>query len=424
MTTLPIRNSIADTMIAAASHEEQYGKLQWLLAFIFLILLFGNNVFKKPMLAVIVLLYFPFAITYLQQSIILMVRSYSFMALWALFVSSYYWSFLPKISLDLILTQSAFIALAILVTIRYQKAGFAKPLRFAALLLLSLVVLYSLVFPGSSFSAAGMTGFYSHKNIFGSMVAVVALILFHAPGRSTWHIGLGLVAVGLAIASQSKTAITLIVVCSVLLPLASWWGKNFYPVSQHLLMKDIVRLIIFSMALASLIVLVIFREQLLDLLWAYLPKETFTGRGTLWLVVIQQIHGNTLLGIGPGVFWQAKGASEIAQTTLYQMNPYWIQRMVSADGSYIDLLASIGMLGLALFLLTAVDLYRHLFRNWHQPDSRLIFVLATFVLLHAITESTILYSTNILWFIYLLCYFRVVFYAKLDRPLLQKDRWG
>jgi O-antigen ligase len=165
------------------------------------------------------------------------------------------------------------------------------------------------------------------------------------------------------------------------------------------------------LVLIGLVALVVFRDEVLDLLWGNLPKTALTGRGTLWLAVLQQMRVHSLLGIGPGAFWLAGDASEIAQTMLYRMDAQWVQRMVSADGSYVDIVASLGVLGLALFLLTAVDLYRRIFGNWRQPDSRLVLVLVSFVLLHAITESTILYSTNILWFIYLLCYFRVSSYT-------------
>lgn len=400
--------------------------MHWMLVFVFVSLLVGGNIFDKPMLAIILIVYLPLAFVNLHQLAGLFFKSFSMQMFWLLFVTSYFWSIVQKVTIDIIMTQSAFIILAIFISLSYKKEGFAKPLRTASMLVLGLVTLYCLVFPGASFSAVGLTAFYPHKNSLGVVVALCVLVLFYVPGRTKIHVGLGLLAAGLTLASQSKTSINLLVICSVILPLAGLWAKNFYSDSHRLMMTDIVRSALYSLVLLSLILMVMFRDELLGLLWAYLPKSALTGRGTLWLVVIQQIRDtHSLLGIGPGVFWHADGASEIAQTTLFQWDPNWVQHMVSADGSYIDLVASIGVLGLALFLLTVVDLYRRLFRHWNQPDSQLIFVLVTFILLHAITESTILYSTNILWLMYLLCYFRVAGYAATNpTPTLWQRLWG
>lgn len=427
MTMLTTQDPAANTPTIAARPMAQHDKMQWLLAFIFLVLLLGNTIFNKPMLAAALLVYLPFILAnlfaYLRQSVFLLVRPFSMSVLWIFFVSSYFWSVVPEVSLNLILTLSAFMILAFFISLCHQVDGFARPLRFSAALLVVLVVLYCLVSPGASLSAIGLKAFYHHKNSLGVMMALCALVLFHAPDRSRWHTGFGLFAIGLLVASQSKTSIILVAICSALLPVAGWWANNFYQLSQRVSMKEVCRSVLYVSALLSLVALVVFRDEFLDLLWTHFTKTMLTSRGTLWLTVIQQIRGNSLLGIGPGAFWGAGGASEIARTMLYQMDPYWVQKIAQADGGYIDLMASLGVLGLALFLLTAVDLYRRLFSIWHQPDSRLMFVLVTFVLLHAITETSILASTNILWFIYLLCYFRVAGYQN-STPSIWQRLWG
>jgi O-antigen ligase len=397
---------------------------QWLLALVLLLLLVGRNVFNKPVLAATLLAYLPLVVARGGRSAELLLRCFSLAALWILLVASYFWAVVPRVSLDMILTQSAFMALALFIALRDQAVGFASSLRLAAALLLPLVALYCLLFPGASVSTAGLNGFYLHKNNLGSIMAVCALALFYAPGRNKWHAALGAVAVGLLAASLSKTSIALFVTCGILLLAADSWGNQVCSAPGKPPTKREVRLTLHILVLLGLVALVLFRDELLDLLWANLPKTALTGRGTLWLAVMQQMRVHSLLGIGPGAFWLAGDASEIAQTSLYRMDSQWVQRMVSADGSYVDMVAALGFLGLALFLLTSVDLYRRLFRNWLQPDSRLVFVLATFVLLHAITESTLLYSTNILWLIYLLCYFRVASHPSPDSMAGQQNRRG
>jgi exopolysaccharide production protein ExoQ len=396
---------------------------QWLLTLVLLTLLVGRNVFNKPVLAATLLAYLPLAVASQGRSVQLLPRCFSLGALWLLLAASYSWAVVPRVTLDMILTQSAFMALALLIALRDQAVGFSSSLRLAAALLLPLVAVYCLLFPGASFSAAGLNGFYLHKNNLGSVMAVCALALFYAPGLNKGHAALGMVAVGLLAASLSKTSIALFVTCGFLLLVADSWGNRVCSAPGQPPTKRTVRLVAHVLVLLGLAALVLFRDDLLDLLWTHLPKTALTGRGTLWLAVMQQMRVHSLLGIGPGAFWLAGDASEIAQTSLYRMDSQWVQRMVSADGGYVDLVASLGVLGLVLFVVTAVDLYRRLFRNWYQPDSRLVFVLATFVLLHAITESTILYSTNILWLVYLLCYFRVASYASPGLPARRQNGW-
>lgn len=396
-----------DLKIEGAGAIPKADKLLWLLFFTFLVLLLGRNIFTKPILAILLLIYLPFTYSLLKKPLVLLGNTFSFVMVWMIFAASYFWSVVPKVSLDLILTESAFITLALFITLRHQDDGYADSLRRAAMVHVVIVVLYCLAFPGSSYSNGGLTSLYLQKNNLGAMMAIDTLVLFYTAGRNKWHVLFGFISIALLLASQSKTSISLAAGCGVLIPLVNWWAKSMYIKARHLTIQSVVRAIILGLVIVGLISIVVFRDELLDLLWDNMTKTLFTGRGTLWLTVIKQMRENSLLGIGPGAFWQADGASEIAHTTMYQMDPIWVQHMISADGSYIDLFASIGSVGLALFLLTAVDLYRRLFRHWYRSDSRLIFVLVTFVLLHAVTESTLLYSTNILWLIYLLCYFRV-----------------
>ncbi len=380
----------------------------WVLACTFLMMLLGNNIFRKPTLAALLLISVPFAVanSYFIGNVLR--RSYSMLAFWIVMVGSIFWSVVYQKSLDLILTQSAFILLALLIACRHSEEGFSSAMRDAAFAFIALVIIYVMVYPSFSLTSQGLKAFFPHKNTLGAMLGLSFLVLMFAPGRKRWHIGVALPVFALLLLSASKTSISLVLICASTSVLAAWWARNMYPQSSHVLVVDVVRAFIFGSVIAGLVLLVVYQDEVVAFLWTHLPKTIFTGRGTLWLLVLQQLRGNSLLGIGPGAFWQAEGASEIARTTLYQLDPHWVQRMGSADGSYIDLIASFGMLGLALFLFTAVDLYRRLLRQWSYPDSPLIFVLVTFVMLHAVTESTLAYSTNILWLIYLISYFRLL----------------
>jgi O-antigen ligase len=396
--------------IPAASDKQQHWLTLSLLVCIFLVLFVGNGIFSKPVLAAVLLVYLPFMMwdlsANLSASILLLTKPKSMVALWTLFILSFFWSVLPAVSLNLILVISAFMVLAIFISIHHQAEGFSKPLRFAVMLLLTGAAIYAAAFPSSLSGDAVL--FYKQKNNLGVLMGLSVLVLIYTHGRNLWHVGFTLLATLFLLASHSKTAIAIVGICIVLLPLANWWIKKFYTGTT----RSSFRIWLYRLSLLSLTTLVLFRNQFLDLLWTHFTKDMLTGRGTLWLVIIQHIRGNSLLGIGPGTFWKIEdnGGSEISRTAIFMMDPTWVQHLGAGDGSYIDLIASIGVLGLALFLYTAIDLYRGLIRNWDRPDSKLMFVITTYVLMHAVTETTILSSCNVLWLAYVLCYFRVAGY--------------
>lgn len=340
--------------------------------------------------------------------------SWSLVLLWSTLVASYFWSAVPSATASVIFSQSVFLLFALSLAVVHFSTGFSGSLKLAAKILLCLVIAYTAINPGYSISGLGLRSFFAQKNQLGAMMGLSILGFVFASSRQkldfVWA-GLAVVLLGF---SLSKTAIFLAGICVLLTVLVNASVSKKNVVSHTVTVRQLLGALLIVFVGIVLLFMVVYRDEVIDFFWKTITNELFTGRGRLWLVVIQQVRGDSLLGIGPGVLWQAGGASEIVQTTLYQKDPYWVQRMVSSDGSYIDLFASLGILGVALFLLTAVDLYRRLFRQWKQADSRLIFALVTFVLLHGITESTILYSTNILWLIYLLCYFRVAGYAKKD----------
>lgn len=392
---------------------------------VFLLLMMGRNMFKKPTLAFGLILFLPFIFSHFKPLLTAFIKPSSFLLLFFFFCCSFAWSTIPALSIDRISTQIGFVALAYLAVARYRPEAFFKCLQDAASISVVLAVLFCAAFPGSSYTSQGLQSFYPHKNMLGLMMALNAIVLLMSPKPSRLHIALGLTAIALILASFSKTSISLTLICFVVPQLIDWVRSKMPPPESKSTFFDFVRIFSYSSTLAFLGSIVIFREDFINFIWSILDKDLFTGRGTLWITVLQQIRSNSLLGIGPGSFWQAEGKSEIAQTTLYQLNDKWVQNMISADGSYIDLLASIGTVGLALFLLTVVDFYRMALRNWDTGYVKVMFALVTFVLFHGITESTILYSTNILWFVYVCCYVRVfLLHSMNSSPTPWQRLWG
>lgn len=400
------RQQTSPTMAKAPTDSHALG-IGWhaLLALVFLMLLVGNNVFRKTTLAALLIIYAPFALIRLRTVLGTISKSRGMIALWIIFVASLQWSLAPLASQEVILTQSAFLVLALFMAVQHRQSGYLDALRTAAIAYVALVTLYCLVFPGSSMSSQGLKAFMPHKNTLGVMLGTCVLVLLQTPGRRKWHVAMATLTFGLLLLTRSKTAVTLVVLCNVLPVLAAWWKRTMYPSTPGLPLRKLVRHLLTATFVLAVGLLVIFRDELLLYALQHLPKEALTGRGALWQIVIQQLRAHSLLGIGPGTFWQAGAASEIARTWAFEMDPNWIQRMISADGSYLDLIASIGVLGLGLFLLTTIEIFARLFSTWLYQDTKILIVLTVYSLLQAVTESTLLYSTNLLWLLYLLNYF-------------------
>lgn len=411
------RASMSDDLACSASISPTL--LSAALGFFFL----GNFPLKGIGYGVLMALTLVVVLTKIKNVQVLLTSSWSLLFLWSLLIASYFWSAVPSATASVIISQSAFIVFSLCLAAIHLSSDISGSLKKVARILLILVIAYVAINPGYSISGFGLRSFYAQKNLLGAMMAVSALVFLFSAFRQKLDFSWASVALVLLALSLSKTSIILFFLCALLTVFVDLSVIRKKTASQAITVRQLLGGLLLVLLGIVLLVMVVYSEEVIDFFWGRINNELFTGRGRLWLVVIQQVRGDSLLGIGPGVLWQAGGASEIAQTTLYQRDPYWIQHMVSSDGSYIDLFASLGVLGIALFLFTAVDLYRRLFKNWNQRDSKLIFSLVTFVLLHGITESTILYSTNILWLIYLLCYFRVAGYGRnTELPSVGKER--
>jgi O-antigen ligase len=374
---------------------------------VFLILMLGRSSLKTPALTISLMVFIPFILTRFREFLVACARPSSFLALFVFFCCSFAWSLTPSLTADRIITQIGFITLGYLVATRYSSEAFFKSLRDSVYVCILFAVVYCLIFPGASYTTQGLKSFYVHKNYLGLAMALNAIVLLSSHGGTKFQRAMGIVAIILMLGSLSKTSIILTFVC-LTAPFIVDRVRLFLPRKENVThLFDFSRVFVYWVIVAVICSIVIFRDAFVDFVWLSIDKDLFTGRGVLWLTVIQQIREHSLLGIGPGALWQAGGKSEIARTTLYQLDTKWIQNMVSSDGSYIDLLAAIGTAGVALFLLTVVDFYRMIFRNWGIDYVRLMFSLVTFVLLHGITESTVFYSPNILWFIFVCCYARV-----------------
>ena len=158
--------------------------------------------------------------------------------------------------------------------------------------------------------------------------------------------------------------------------------------------------------------LILFRENVAAYLIHNLPSNFLTGRGILWVTVLQRANFDLLRGLGSGSFWNAGQASEMAQTVLSLKNPLWMKNLGSADGGYIDVVGALGFIGLALLLLSFVSNFRRIARVATLPASSMALAMISMFIFHNVTETTVYNSTNALWFLFLYFTYYLAFVEK------------
>ena len=384
--------------------------IAWASSAVFASMLLGNNLFTKITL-LICLVFFSFANRRVMPEVVGALRHVPGLAMFELWaVASIFWSVVPTVSMDIVVTQSAFFCLCVLMAREAADRDLAGGLKLAAYFVVSMVVLYAMAFPAAAISAHGFKAFYGNKNALGVVLALCLIIIVHA-SRMKW-LDWGMAGVTLALLVMSRSKTSMIVTAGILVFSLLLWLSRRQLHQMDDFPRGLIKLIGRGMPFLfyALIGIGIFwREAIADLLIRVIPYDFLTGRGELWVMVLRRTELDLLRGIGPGAFWSAGPLSEVAQTSLLAMHPGWVDKLGSADGGYIDMIGSFGFIGLGLLLVSMVNNYRRFCRVVHTPAAPLLLALISFFVLHNVTETTVYQSTNALWFLYLFASFSLVF---------------
>ena len=233
------------------------------------------------------------------------------------------------------------------------------------------------IFTGRAEATSGWQGIYSHKNTLGLMtVYFIAPGLFLPPNgtkEKSWRaIYLGtsffLVAMsrsrGAWIMCASLVAFALVITTGRRMKLgervAAYWALG-------------VALVVSSVGLWAF----------LPVLLAFLKKDvTFTGRTTIWSVLLSSFAKQPWLGYGYSAFWVGtKGESANA---IYAIN--W-PRLNYAENGILELALELGIVGVGLYFLAYLRNYRRLGRLLSSTNgSPELFWYASIMFLAAITN--------------------------------------
>jgi len=343
--------------------------------------------------------------------------------LWA--AISILWSILPSATMILVANEITYFSVAVLTALYCVHYGrsLSKSLKLASIMILILATMFALLFPGTSFADGGFRSFWHHKNYLGYVMAAISLILFLSPKIRKIDTFFGCIAIAFLIMSQSKTSLNLFLTVFLLVcfKLFIEWQTKFISMFG----KQIIAIafkILFWLLYASIVAMIFYRQEIVSYLIESIGDDLFTGRGKLWHAVLTRSSDDLLVGIGPGVFWGAGRASEIAQTSMYMVEQ-WIQKLTSADGGYIDLIGSLGFVGLALIFISYIESFKNLFRLNKFKDSNLIFAMLIFIILHNVTESDIYRFKDPLWYLYILLFFYLAFMQISLNPKLMGSKF-
>jgi O-antigen ligase len=129
--------------------------------------------------------------------------------------------------------------------------------------------------------------------------------------------------------------------------------------------------------------------------------DIFTGRGAIWQVLIASARDHPLQGVGYGSFWNI---GSLTPATDYSRD-IWVALNVQGHNGYLDALAQIGLVGLALMVIALVIVpLRQLLATDGQDDVRLrgyLFSMLTFVVFYNVTETVFLRQDKPIWVMFL-----------------------
>jgi O-antigen ligase len=241
-------------------------------------------------------------------------------------------------------------------------------------------------------------GIFVHKNNAGLIVALafmLAFIQFVTSKKIVWGV-LSLLIFIMLLLTGSKTS--LILCCPAL---TMGYFVKYYISSQQRSLRSLL------MAAIGLIVLLVFSFVLLNLQEAQnvLSDPTaFTGRVGIWGVMANVISDNPLFGHGFGTLFSVGNSSPLANyTTDYSVE--WVFGISHAHSGYIEMIASIGFIGLFLclyaFVIKPLKIFFSTPIEHTGPYIVPIISLLFFIILHNTFETSLFNGSRqgwIIWF--------------------------
>ncbi|MBV6623904.1 MAG: O-antigen ligase family protein [Rivularia sp. (in: Bacteria)] len=309
---------------------------------------------------------------------------------------SFIWSQFPEVtyfnSRDILMTTCFGLYFATRFSLKEQVELIAFTLFIGAIgSILSVVALPS-VGIHTDHHAGALKGLYGHKNHFGGMMILMWLTFFSLPKENLKiykYFGM-MFSVFLILLSTSKTSL----VISLLLISIVFFYKNFrWKGKISVVLLDVGILIL---GCVSFFVFTYWVELLTGLG----RDATLTGRTPIWGIMISRLMDRPFFGYGRGAFFAPK--SSYAFEAGQAIRSGWIPP--HGHNGFLDLAVDIGLIGLGLFIIIyLVNFTRALKQAYasHNPEDLFPLSFLLLLIMNNITESLLIYQSNIYWVLFL-----------------------
>jgi exopolysaccharide production protein ExoQ len=261
-----------------------------------------------------------------------------------------------------------------------------------------LSLLFGIALPGIGKHGAdhpgAWKGIYDYKNTLGSLMIIASLSFLLLPIEQwgdRWLKWGGLIlAVALIFLSTSRTSL---VISLLLLGMIGFYRKFRWQGRRTIVLLNLA-----GLALGCGVTFLV--SNWVELIVGLGRDPTLSGRTPMWTMTFQLWQERPWLGFGRGAFWAdgSKYAFKVGQAIANNFIP------PHGHNGFVDLALDVGIIGLALFLLSFTIAYiRALYRAYESYHLADLFPLAylTFLAMNNMTESYLIRITNLYWVLFI-----------------------
>jgi exopolysaccharide production protein ExoQ len=337
---------------------------------------------------------------------------------------STFWSPMPDPTLRRVVAMGGTLAAGLCLGLRLGPAGLVNAMRISAGIVLAGSILHAATSPALAFDHNGyLRGLFSHKNLFGSFMAMAILAVIHHMARgggSRWSrfadtVLLAGCAVSLAAAHSATPILALLAGIGIFLSagLASS-GRGLVSVAAPAVLG------------CGAAIILTFGGEIMPLVAEALGRDpSFSGRGTVWAFVAGAIAERPWAGFGYGIFWL--GESSPAAVFWHWSRQYELH----AHNGYLQLLLDAGAIGTLLFLASLAVLMNRLLaliRAQHGKDGLVgwVAMILGFFLACNLSESRILQGNDLLTLLFVWSVVRVnleCWRVRVAGAIARQDAW-
>lgn len=190
--------------------------------------------------------------------------------------------------------------------------------------------------------------------------------------------------------SRSSTSIVVFII-GLFLMLGIFFLKYDVTKIKKLLFSSVLLFIILQVILINFL-----NYSALSVFFSMTGREsTLTGRVPLWQELIKIGSQRPILGTGYGGFWIGSLTHNLWDT--FGWKP------TQGHNGYLDIFLELGIVGLFIVLLIIINTYNKIILSFAKNDkmAQLRIVFFFMILLHNLSESSIVHPTNYLWITFL-----------------------